>query len=125
MPDKEVKPTVVETVTKSPILASLATMLAVIPVLISSIYFLGDIDEWLVSSAELEATKTEIINELRTEAANIRIILLNDLEDRLTDVEIIIDELGDAGRPIPSAVRRKAKTLHRRIQQITQGNFNQ
>jgi predicted HAD superfamily phosphohydrolase YqeG len=122
MNEKVTKDTVVQKVAKSPILASLTTMLAVVPVLITTIYFISDVDSWLVSSDELTAAKIEIVNELRTESANIRVILLNDLEDRLTEIEIQMEELEAAGKPISSSLRRKAKTLHRRVQKITKGS---
>jgi hypothetical protein len=97
------------------------TALAVIPVLIAVIYFAVDVRSVIVTQADLQNVKNEIINELRDESAKIRVAYLHDLQARLEDVEIEMEQLDDLNQPVPEALRRKAKRLQRRIEEISEG----
>jgi len=97
------------------------TAMAVIPVLITVIYFVVDVGQLIVTQKDLENAKIEIINEMRDESAKIRIAYLHDLESRLEDAEVEMESLEAANKPIPRSMRRKVKRLHRRINEITAG----
>jgi len=97
------------------------TVLAAIPVLITVIYFAVDVSNWIVTQEDLNNAKREIINEMRDESAKIRTAYLHDLESRLEDVEVEMESLEEANQIIPTATRRKAKRLQRRINEITNG----
>lgn len=97
------------------------TVLAVIPVLIAIIYFAIDVRSWIVTQEDLNDAKREIINELRDESAKIRTAYLHDLESRLEDVEVEMESLEAMNKIIPTVMRRRAKRLLRRINEITSG----
>lgn len=106
-----------ETVKKKP-LTSIATIVSLI---LSVVYFVWEFEDRIVTTNDLESAKREIINELRDESAKIRSAYLLDLEARLEDVEIQIETLSDADEQVPVQLRRKAKRLQRRIDEITNG----
>jgi len=97
------------------------TVLAVIPVITTVIYFMVDLGQLIVTQKDLNNAKTEIINELRDESAKTRIAYVHDLELRLEDAEVEMESLEAAGKSIPLSMRRKVKRLHRIINGITTG----
>ena len=109
---------VVEAVKKNP----WKTAMTVIPVIIGVIYFAVDVRTWVVTQSDLDRAKIEIINEMRDESAKIRTAYLHDLESRLEDVEVEMEALAAEGKPISKSMRRKAKRLQRRINEITNGS---
>lgn len=111
--------TIAETAKKNPWKVVL-TALTVVPSLIAIIYFTIDVGKTIVTQGDLLEAKTEIINELRNESAAIRVAILRDLEARLEDVEIQMETLDQQGKPIPESLRRSAKRLQRRIEEVSQ-----
>ena len=93
--------------------------LTAIPVLITVIYFTADVRSWIVTQGDLDIVKTEIINEFRDEVAFIRTAILHDLETRLEDVEIEMETLVDNDQAVPETLRRQAKRLLRKIEDIS------
>lgn len=75
----------------------------------------------IVTKSDLNLVKTEIINEMRTESAQIRVAYLHDLESRLEDVEVEMEDLEDSKKSVPEDLRRKAKRLAHRIDEISVG----
>jgi len=86
----------------------------------ANVVFKDDI-KGLATSAAVDKIQVEIITEVRTESAKIRVVYLHDLEARLEDVEVEIDELVEAGKNVPSSLRRAARRLQNRIQEISGG----
>ena len=99
--------------------------LSVIPVLITVIYFTADVRSWIVTQGDLDIVKTEIINEFRDEVAFIRTAILHDLETRLEDVEIEMETLVDNDQAVPETLRRQAKRLLRKIEDISAVDKNE
>ena len=114
-------PKIVDSIKNTPWKAILAGI-AVIPALITIIYFVWDVSDMIVTQKDLTLVKNEIINELRDESAKIRVAYLRDLESRLEDVEVEMEILESDGKPISEVVRRKAKRLQRRIEEISSGS---
>ena len=108
----------VETVKKNPWTSAMTS----IPVILALIYFIVDVNDWIVTQGDLNSAKIEIINEMRDESAKIRTAYLHDLESRLEDVEVEMESLSEANKPVPKSMRRKAKRLQRRINEITNGS---
>jgi hypothetical protein len=112
-------PKVTEQIKANPWKSTFAAIGAVAGI-ISIIYFAVDVRSWIVTSTDLERAKIEIINEFRDEAASIRVSILRDLESRLEDVEVEMENLTAEGETIPERLRRQAKRLTRRINEISE-----
>ena len=100
------------------IVTIIATVFGILWGIVTNVVFKDDIVD-LAKSSEVEAIQKEIIQTVKDQSSKIRIVYLHDLEARLEDVEVEIDELTEAGENVPTSLRRSARRLGNRIQEIT------
>jgi len=115
---KNLKESPVKTV--SGVVSIIAVLFGMIWGINANIVFKDDITG-LATTMEVKLVEEKIIAEVRHESAKIRIVYLHDLEARLEDVEVEIDELVEAGKNVPASLRRSARRLSNRIQEISGG----
>jgi len=84
----------------------------------SAIYFFWKFEDRYVTKEDLNTVKVEIIQQLNQESAKLRTAYLNDLQERLEEVELNMEEMVQSNQPIPRSTRSKAKRLQRRIDEI-------
>ncbi len=79
----------------------------------------------IATDDELAATEARIISEVRTESADIKLTLIEDMESRLDefDYDISILETTDVAA-VPEALRIKRNMLNRRIQRLKNNENN-
>ena len=80
------------------------------------------INGWIATDDELAASEARIISEVRSESADIKLTLVEDMESRLDEFDYDISILEMKGDPVPEALRIKRNMLERRIQRLKNEN---
>lgn len=91
------------------------------------------INGWIATDEELAASEAKltnninasearIISEVRSESADIKLTLVEDMESRLDEFDYDISILEMKGDPVPEALRIKRNMLERRIQRLKNEN---
>ena len=80
------------------------------------------ISDVIATDDELAASEARIISEVRTESAETRLILIEDMEARLDEFDFDISILEANGQAVPEALRIKRNMLDRRIQRLRNEN---
>ena len=82
------------------------------------------VDDRYVKNDELSATEGRIISEVRSESADTRVILIEDMESRLDEFDFDISILESENEVVPESLRIKRNMLNRRIQRLKNENNN-
>ena len=73
-------------------------------------------------SEEIAASEARIVSEVRTESAETRLIIIEDMEARLDEMDFDISILEANGEVVDEALRIKRNMLDRRIQRLKNEN---
>jgi hypothetical protein len=73
---------------------------------------------------QIESSEGRIISEVRTESAETRLVLMEDMESRLDEYEYEISIIERTGDPVPEVLRIKRNMLERRIERLKNENPN-
>lgn len=82
------------------------------------------IDDRYVTTNEMTSSEARIISEVRSESAETRVILIEDMESRLDEFDFDISMLEADGQVIPESLGIKRNMLDRRIQRLKQNETN-
>lgn len=82
------------------------------------------INDFIATDDELAASEARIISEVRTESADVKLILVEDMESRLDEFDYDISILESNGEAVPEALRIKRNMLDRRIQRLKNNENN-
>ena len=73
---------------------------------------------------EIEASEARIISEVRSESAETRLILIEDMESRLDEFDYDISILESNSQVVPESLRIKRNMLERRIKRLNHENID-
>lgn len=116
------KLTVLERVKRKPLISAIlaiATVLGAITAIITGIEKInGFMDNNIVSPSDLIAVKKEIVNEFRSESAEIRTIYIMDIQERIESLEDELEVTENTGKQL--VLTSKIKELRNRINKLSE-----
>lgn len=90
----------------------------------SIIFAIWAFDDRYAKITQLQGAESRIVSEVRSESAETRVTLIEDMESRLDEFDYDISILESSGEAVPESLRIKRNMLNRRIQRLKDNNEN-
>jgi hypothetical protein len=102
-------------------MAYVTNIKVIVAAVVSFVTFLGviwTVDDRYTKDGDLESMEARLISEFRSEAADTRVVLIEDMESRLDEFDYELALLRANNQVVPELLQIKRNMLDRRIQRL-------
>ena len=106
------------------LLTNVKVVIGAVVTVISLVTALWAVDDRYPKKDDLDNMEGRIVSEFRSESADTRMTLVEDMESRLDEMDYDISILETKGEIVPEVLRIKRNMLYRRIEGLKNENAN-